>query len=165
MLLADKVSHALLFEPNPAAADRARENVRLNRLEFEVHEVALSDEDGMVTFENAGGANPCNRTVVGFSTTAPTITVPRFTLDNFLAQHEPLPEPITAVKIDVEGHEGFVLEGLHHSLSLPECRLVCCEIHPALLPHPMTKETVVQTLKNLGFNAENVLRRARKLLD
>jgi hypothetical protein len=41
LLLADRVQHALLFEPNPAAAQRARENLALNRLKFEVHELAL----------------------------------------------------------------------------------------------------------------------------
>ena len=46
MLLADKIQHALLFEPNPIAAARARENVRLNHLNYEVHELALSDQNG-----------------------------------------------------------------------------------------------------------------------
>jgi len=36
LLLADRVQHALLFEPNPIAAQRARENLALNRLNFEV---------------------------------------------------------------------------------------------------------------------------------
>ena len=127
MLLADKVPHALLFEPNPTAAGRARENIRLNHLGFKVHEAALSDENGTVTFENIGGANPCNRTVVGFSTAAATITVPRLTLDSFLAGHDPLPAPITAVKIDVEGHENSVLRGMVGVLQTHRPRVVMFE--------------------------------------
>ena len=72
LLLADKVQHALLFEPNPIAAQRARENPALNRLNFEVHDLALSDKTGTVGFEDEGGVSTCNRTVSGFSSSVPT---------------------------------------------------------------------------------------------
>lgn len=75
-LLADQVQHALLFEPNPITAARARANLELNGLRFEVHEVALSDTAGTVEFEDAGGVSGCNRTVVGLSTSVPTRNVP-----------------------------------------------------------------------------------------
>lgn len=112
LLLADKIDHAILFEPNPAAAARARENLVLNHLGFEVHELALSDQRGVVELENAGGVDSCNRTVVGFTTSAPTIPVPRETLDSFLTERGVLPAPISTVKIDVEGHENSVLRGM-----------------------------------------------------
>lgn len=102
LLLADRVQHALLFEPNPLAAARARENLALNRLKFEVHELALSDTTGSVEFEDEGGVSTCNRTVTGFSTSLPTRKVSCTQLDQFLAQR-PLPYPISAIKIDVEG--------------------------------------------------------------
>jgi len=72
LLLADKVQHALLFEPNPIAAQRARENPALNRLNFELHDLALSDKTGTVGFEDEGGVITCNRTVSGFSSSVPT---------------------------------------------------------------------------------------------
>jgi FkbM family methyltransferase len=112
LLLADKIQHAILFEPNPAAAARARENLALNQLGFEVQELALSDQPGLVEIENAGGVDSCNRTVVGFTTSLPTISVRRNTLDRFLEEHGVLPAPISAVKIDVEGHENSVLRGM-----------------------------------------------------
>lgn len=115
MLLADCVSHALLFEPNPVAAARARENIRLNQLEFEVHEAALSDETGVVAFEDSGGVNPCNRTLPsagGLPSGLRTITVPKFTFDYFRSGEGPVPGTVTAVKIDVEGHENSVLRGM-----------------------------------------------------
>ena len=71
MLLADKIHQAWLFEPNPAAAARACENIRLNALDFEVLQMALSDQKGTVDFENRGGVNAANRTVVGFKTNVP----------------------------------------------------------------------------------------------
>lgn len=116
ILLADAVQHALLFEPNPVAAARARENIKINRLSFDVYEVALSDETGTVAFEDNGGVDTCNRTVSGFSTRSRTITVPRTTFDRFLEQRGPLGSPVTLVKIDVEGHENWVLRGMRQLL-------------------------------------------------
>ena len=127
MLLADKFQHALLFEPNRVAARRAKENIALNRLSYEVHEIALSDQNGAVGFEDIGAAHPCNRIVVGFATKAPTISVPRMKLDDFLANHGVLPAPITAVKIDVEGHENAVLQGMTGILTQQRPRVVMFE--------------------------------------
>ena len=127
LLLADKIQHAILFEPNPIAAARARENLALNHLGFETHELALSDQAGTIEVENAGGVDSCNRTVVGFNTTLPTISVPRNTLDNFLAEHSsPIPL-ISAVKIDVEGHENSVLRGMSNFLTSRRPKLVMFE--------------------------------------
>ena len=111
LLVADQIQHALLFEPNPIAVQRARENLALNRLKFEVHELALSDTTGSVEFEDEGGVSTCNRTVSGFPTSLPTRKVSCVRLDEFLAQHPPR-YPISAVKIDVEGHENQVLAGM-----------------------------------------------------
>jgi FkbM family methyltransferase len=126
LLVADKIDQAILFEPNPIAAARARENVAINNLSFEVHEVAVSDVTGTVEFEDAGGASPCNRTVVGFETKVPTRSVRCVTLDEFL--NEPATRPrVSAVKIDVEGHETSVLRGMQHLLRDGRPKLVMFE--------------------------------------
>jgi len=127
LLLADKIQHAILFEPNPIAAARARENLALNHLDFEVHELALSDRAGTVEIENAGGVDSCNRTVVGFTTSFPTVSVPSSTLDGFLADRRAHLAPIAAVKIDVEGHENSVLRGMADLLASHRPRLVMFE--------------------------------------
>jgi len=127
LLLADKVRHAILFEPNPIAAARARENIAINHLGFEVQELALSDQAGFVDLENAGSVDSCNRTVVGFTTSVPTISVQRNTLDNFLAVRGGLPSAITVVKIDVEGHENAVLRGMSGFLTTHRPRLMMFE--------------------------------------
>lgn len=127
LLLADRVQNAWLFEPNPVAAARARENLRLNHLQFSVHEMALSDRNGSVELENSGGVSSCNRTVDGFRSSAPMITVPRITFDDFLTEHAVPSVAITAVKIDVEGHENAVLQGMKKFLSTQRPRLVMFE--------------------------------------
>ena len=53
--LADKVDHAILFEPNPLAAQRAIENMALNRFKFEINALALSDAEGQIFLEDRGG--------------------------------------------------------------------------------------------------------------
>lgn len=116
-LVADRISHAILFEPNPAAAMRARENIRINHLGFEVHEIALSDQTGAIAFEDRGGVNTCNRVITGNSSISRTRVVPRTTLDEFLSQREATKAPVTIVKIDVEGHENWVLRGMHNLLT------------------------------------------------
>jgi FkbM family methyltransferase len=127
ILLADKVQHALLFEPNTVAAARARENIVLNQLPFEVHEIALSDRNGTVSLENLGGASPCNRVVSEGATNAPVTTVACIRLDDFLEQHATLPAPVTAIKIDVEGHENSVLRGMTGVLTNQRPRVIMFE--------------------------------------
>ncbi len=126
LLLADKIQHALLFEPNPIATARARENLELNRLRFEVYEVALSDRNGTVEFEDKGGVNPLNRIVGGFPASAPTRQISCQQLDQFLADYT-LPYPISVVKIDVEGHENSVLRGMMDCLQRHRPRVVMFE--------------------------------------
>jgi FkbM family methyltransferase len=126
LLLADKIEAAILFEPNPVAAARARENIALNRLTFEVQELAISDVEGTVEFEDAGGASPCNRAVVGFESQVSTRTVQRVTIDGFLRGRPEISE-IAAVKIDVEGHENSVLRGMKRLLQEERPKLIMFE--------------------------------------
>ena len=127
ILLADKVQHAILFEPNPVAAERARENLAVNRLPFQVHELALSDASDTVRLEDEGGVSGTNRTVVGFETNIPTRLVSRVTFDEFLQRYDVRVPKISIVKIDVEGHENFVIRGMRRFLQEKRPRLVMFE--------------------------------------
>ena len=145
LLVADKIGHALLFEPNPTACKRALENLRMNGLLYEVFPVALSDTIGTVELENSG-ASSCNRTVEGFATTAPTVTVPRTTFDHFLKERTAALLPIDAVKIDVEGHENSVLRGMKEFLRDRRPRLVMFEY--------LARTNILQTLaifRDVGY--------------
>jgi FkbM family methyltransferase len=117
LLLSDKVEHAILFEPNPLAAARARQNIARNQLGFEVYELALSDATGEVGLEGHGGVDTVSHIVVHGQTNRPgTIIVRRVTFDEFLAEHGNAHARISVVKIDVEGHENSVLRGMKRFL-------------------------------------------------
>ena len=112
LLLADHLDDALLFEPNPVALRRARENLDLNGLGFSTFEIALSDRNGELRLEDRGGVDTENQ-VVNTSKPArfPTQVVSCRTLDGILDEIGSVGE-IALVKIDVEGHEEAVVRGM-----------------------------------------------------
>jgi len=63
-------------------------------------------------------------------------------------------------KIDVEGQEVNVLKGLKKALSSATCRLVCCEVHPPLLPEGVRAEEVRELLIIYGFTRMRTHERA-----
>lgn len=69
---------------------------------------------------------------------------------DYLIERENLPIP-NIVKIDVEGFELAVIRGLARALSHTSCRMVCCEIHPTLLPPGVRGADVLDALRKLGF--------------
>lgn len=70
---------------------------------------------------------------------------------DLLIKENNFPKP-NIVKIDVEGFEYFVIEGLKESLKQDSCRTVCCEVHLNQLPSGVTKEMIFDALKSFGFN-------------
>ena len=128
LLLADTIEDAILFEPNPVAAARARENLARNQLSFKVYELALSDSNGEIRFESHGAVESVGHVVVNpVSSQSATRMVPCITFDEFLRQHGDPDFPVSLVKIDVEGHENWVLRGMRQFLAEKRPPLVMFE--------------------------------------
>jgi len=120
--LALRGESVVAFEPVPSNASRIRENLALNSIEHraEVRELALSDEPGKVAlslredFERGAGTGNASIVIDQSDERFSTIECPVDTLDNQVAMLGV--ERLDVVKMDVEGHEDYVLRGARTSL-------------------------------------------------
>jgi FkbM family methyltransferase len=112
LLASRRVGHAgrvVSFEPVPSMRNRLLENIALNNMRnIQVHDVALSNAEGVLPlFEGPEG----HKGISSFrhiNNSAATIEVKTLPLDTFSKSLS----GVTLVKIDVEGAEQLVLEGM-----------------------------------------------------
>jgi FkbM family methyltransferase len=125
----------LAFEPEPNSRARLEQNVELNALNnVEAVPVALSAHEGTFSMVRGRAASSGNHRLQQQDETAPqdqTIQVQAMRGDAFRDARQ-LPAP-TLIKIDVEGAELDVFEGLQQTLKDPGCRSVICEVHFSIL--------------------------------
>lgn len=169
---ADIVSdtNVIIFEPNPHNLPRLRRNLALNGLSSRVVETALADTSERVQFNHPtldqqkwgakGSIAPTPQTEGAH--------VNARAGDELVAAGE-IPIP-TVVKIDVEGAESLVIDGLQDTLSRDECRLLYCEIHRpndygrSTEAYGTTSEEVVEAIESLGFATEQLAERPAEVL-
>lgn len=140
------------FEPHPPNVEQLQKNLSYNHDEnARVQEVALSDTNGEIQFTNTNGLSQ----TAAFSSNADAPTVKQIKGDDLVCHSLPIP---SVVKIDVEGAEPRVINGLEETLSKPECRVVFCEVHlprenrPSIRDHGYELEDVFETIEECGFS-------------
>lgn len=127
------------FEPHPGNRQRCRENLELNDIAATVLDVALSDQNGTMSLaEDAGVGSGMHRLAAGGAHTVETMRGD--------VVDAPVPD---VLKIDVEGHEVAVLEGLGTRLN--SARFVFVECHPEF-GAPVAD--VRPLLENVGYDTE-----------
>jgi FkbM family methyltransferase len=114
--------HVHVFEPQKAVAEGLRRTMALNGLTcVTVHEVAMSDRDGLATLTRPStelGAR--NQGDVAITTDGIGEPVRLVDAGVYLADHDIL--DIDVVKLDVQGHEATVLRSVFRTLTrLPPC--------------------------------------------
>ncbi len=151
------------FEPYPPNIEILKQDIDRNGFQnIEVVESALSDSVGEIEFSHPEGDD------VGYGSSSidveggnNALTVPTTTGDTLVSDGE-LPSP-NVVKIDVEGAEPLVIEGMKETLSAPECRAVFCEIHlpgserrPSIENFGSSPEDFRSKLESFGFTIEEI---------
>lgn len=160
----------IAFEPYPPNLDLLKQDVARNQLQnVEIVDVALSDSVGNIEFSQPDEDD------VGYGSSSietneseATIEVPTTTGDRLIADGE-IPTP-NVVKIDVEGSEPLVLEGLEKALSAPDCRTVYCEVHlpagdhrPSVEDFGSSPEDIESRLKEFGFTVDRLHSRGNEI--
>jgi FkbM family methyltransferase len=151
----------MAFEPEPHYCERLRGNAALNGLHnVRIFCLALGDccqESELLPSEKGTAAPRLAEVPPAGGWSRPQLKVQVVEGDR-LVEIENLSLP-RAVKIDVEGYEYAVLRGLRRTLSNPLCEIVCCEIHPGLLPEGLGPDEIRELLKSCGFTRFDVLPR------
>ena len=111
--LVGPAGHVYAFEPNPSVASRLLENVGLNNFtNVRLHCVAVSNVPGTVEFHVAAQHSGLSSLRPLDGETATTISVHAAAIDSFADEMS----HVRLVKIDVEGAELLVLEGMKELL-------------------------------------------------
>lgn len=144
------------FEPLERNVERLRRDLALSDVDARVEQVALGDDTATVTFDPPTFTN----TFRGTSAIAPeangdAVEVPMRRGDALIERGE-VPAP-TVLKIDVEGAEGLVLDGLADYLADRGPRAVFCEVHPDLVDAYGTGQRAVRDrLERCGYEIDVV---------
>jgi len=156
VLLAKAVGESgevVAFEPADHTYERLREHLELNQVtNVRAFRLALGDAEGRVglSLGTVAGSSRIVRSAERRSG-GETVEWAKVVNGDRLVEAQKLRVP-KAVKIDVEGYELAVIRGLSQTLAQPQCELVCCEVHPSLLPASETPEKVLDLLRSLGFH-------------
>ena len=140
----DAVS-VLAFEPTPQTADLARRLARVNQLDYEVVELALSSAPGQALLYISAKAETSNSLQSGFRESTEQVWVTVSTLDDYCTEHEVVP---TVIKVDVETFEPHVLRGGILTLTRHRPRIVF-----EMLPKSEQRQTdsILNLLTSAGY--------------
>jgi FkbM family methyltransferase len=143
------------FEPVPELVNVLKRN---EHVFGKVSDIAVSDEKGSMEFfisdENVGGSSLVE-SESGWENSgySKSITVNTNTFDQLSAEGHLPAGPIKLIKIDVEGNEQKVVDGMKDSLQSGRISAIWCEVRGDDSDrNPGTYRTVTASIKNAGYN-------------
>lgn len=141
------------FEPYPPNITKLVKNAELNGLEqMSIFKTTLSDTSGTTPITTPEEPTPGHGTS-SITDDLNAMSVPTARGDELIAKSR-IPPP-NIVKIDVEGAEPLVVDGLTTALSEDRCRLVFCELHPPnLSEYGSSVSGMKEKFEALGFSVE-----------
>jgi len=146
------------FEPYPPTFERLNDNVRLNDARANTVQLALSDRDGTAILPQPVDETDFHGSV-SLASDVPGSGIEVATKRGDSLVGEELQQP-SVVKIDVEGAELDVIEGMEETLRSDDCRLLYCECHidnslnKGVSEFDASPGDVHQVLETYGFNVE-----------
>lgn len=144
------------FEPVPANFSRLSENVALNGFtNVQLNEAAAGAEPGELLFGlETEMADESGAAMSGFYTAGASlrqVAAPVVRLDDYLAAQND-DRRVRLIKIDVEGYEPKVLEGLRQSLANKRVDIVMLEVSVYALAHQGARVIdIVRPLQDAGY--------------
>lgn len=148
------------FEPHPKNAERLAQNASLNESDLSIQRVAIAASSGSTQMQLDPGfgldrLGSAGHTLLTdyYDEDSEVIPIEKRRGDEFVTKEET--PPPTVLKIDTEGTEMDVLQGLDSTLARPECRLVYCEIHEdRLRSQGYSVSDIYDFLESHGFTIE-----------
>ena len=121
----------MAFEPVPENFEILKRNVALNQVSnTELHNLAVSNKDGLRRFKVAEASDSSGFYEHPLAKTCKEIEVRTICLDNFLKETPKVP---IIIKIDTEGYEPYVLQGMKKLLKDCEDVRLIIEFNPKCL--------------------------------
>jgi FkbM family methyltransferase len=127
--------------------------------------IALSNTDGAAQMLSNLDYTPISRIVSGkFEKGTDEQALDVFTLRGDSLVLQGLAHAPAFIKLDVEGHEFFVLSGMQNLLSTPTLRAILCEVHFSLLEQAgVTSNEIRRILAECGFVHQQWISRSHLL--
>jgi FkbM family methyltransferase len=143
-VLSDK-GYIYAVEPAPENVRLLKKNIELNGVKnIEVFDMAISDSKGTARLYMGGACNL--HSLINSGQDAQYVEVQTDTVDGFLRGKK----PVTFLRMDIEGYETQVIEGMEKTLSSPDIKRLFVEIHPHRVG-PDKMKTFLRKLKDYGF--------------
>lgn len=155
--------HVYAFEANPDVFDILHNNMNINgflpfsTLENKAVHARIGQIDFHVFEKHQGSSSilPFTDEFLKFyNDTFKTITVPTVSLDDYW-QHRK--EPIDLIKIDAEGSEPFIFDGMKHILASRQSLTIVCEFCKAFFDGgPYSAESFIDNVLSYGFTLNKI---------
>jgi len=136
----------IAFEPGTRSVQLLKQSATANHFaNIEIHQMAVADQNGEVTFSLDDSNGGIHRGQLGVS----AVLVPAIKLDDFL---QAIPK-IDLVKIDIEGAEGLAILGMRQLLQKHR-PILFTEFTPSALPvfSGLSSEAYLNLLRQLGYD-------------
>ena len=143
------------FEPAPSNRDLLERNVRQNGYEnrIEIRPCAIGDSDGSAQLVLSDHSN-WHRVAVGPEDEGEErIAVDTRRVDSFLSEESIDPESVVGVRMDVEGYEAAIFEGMNGIFEADSPAVIFVELHPSELSDDELDQ-ILSHLAESGFTVE-----------